>query len=82
MLINLAKMAIVVAAEKKVMQEVDVEPIPKGGSETVYMEGTWTQIDSWYISDEGDEKQALIMDFTVGGKAWPDDTILMMWVSF
>ena len=64
MFLNLALMAIVVAAETtepKVMQEVEVEPIPKGGSETVYMEGTWTQIDSWYESDEGDEKQALIM---------------------
>ena len=46
------------------------------------MEGTWTQIDSWYVSDEGDEKQALVMDFTVGGKAWPDDTFLMIWVQF
>ena len=22
------------------------------------------------------------MDFTVGGVAWPDDTIIMIWVSF
>ena len=61
MFLNLALMAIVVTAETtefegKVMQEVEVEPIPKGGSEQVYMEGTWTQIDSWYKSEEGDEK--------------------------
>ena len=66
MFLNLALMAIVVTAETtefegKVMQEVEVEPIPKGGSEQVYMEGTWTQIDSWYKSEEGDEKQALVM---------------------
>ena len=65
MFLNLALMAIVVAGQTtekgKVMQEVEIEPIPKGGSETVYMEGTWSQIDSWYVSDEGDEKQALIM---------------------
>ena len=65
MFLNLALMAIVVAGQTtekgKVMQEVEIEPIPKGGSETVYMEGTWQQIDSWYVSDEGDEKQALIM---------------------
>ena len=61
MFLNLSLMAIAVATEPKVMQEVEVEPIPKGGGETVYMEGTWTQIDSWYESDEGDEKQALIM---------------------
>ena len=64
MFLNIALMAIGIAAEtteKKVMQEVDVEPIPKGGSEQVYMEGTWTQIDSWYVSEEGDEKQALVM---------------------
>ena len=61
MFLNLALMAIVVTAETtefegKVMQEVEIEPIPKGGSEQVYMEGTWTQIDSWYKSEEGDEK--------------------------
>ena len=65
MFLNLALMAIAVAGQTtekgKVMQEVEIEPIPKGGSETVYMEGTWSQIDSWYVSDEGDEKQALIM---------------------
>ena len=65
MFLNLALMAIVVAGQTtekgKVMQEVEVEPIPKGGSEQVYMEGTWTQIDSWYKSEEGDEKQALVM---------------------
>ena len=66
MFLNLALMAIVVTAETtefegKVMQEVEVKPIPKGGSEQVYMEGTWTQIDSWYKSEEGDEKQALVM---------------------
>ena len=64
MFLNIALIAVGIAAEtieKRVMQEVEVEPIPKGGSEQVYMEGTWTQIDSWYVSEEGDEKQALVM---------------------
>ena len=43
------------------------------------MEGKWTQLDAY---ENDNFRQALIMDFTVGGVAWPDDTLIMIWVSF
>ena len=43
------------------------------------MTGEWTQLDSF---QDDPLQQALVMDFTVGGVAWADDTIVMMWVTF